>query len=252
MVFMKVDKQNTLLMVVPAILYSIQMSLEYVALGNLDAAVFSVLVQTKLLATAGCAVLVLRKKIKKVQVISLFLLTIGVMMCNMKNIGNGGGDSVNNTENDGGDGSRRLTEEVEFEVGDVENEHINDTDEVLVASIPDTTVGILATVGIAACSGLASVYTEKVIKAKRPQKEQQSQQPIQYGLAYTQVQLAVVSLFVIGIYCILMELDVIMEKGLFYGFDGPALLSIFNGAIGGLIVAAGEPKCTLKVYSEPC
>jgi UDP-sugar transporter A1/2/3 len=60
------------------------MSLEYVALANLDAAVFSVLVQTKLLFTAISAALVLGKKLKYIQIISLVLLTLGVMMCNMK------------------------------------------------------------------------------------------------------------------------------------------------------------------------
>ena len=43
------------------------MTLEYIALGNIDASVFSVLVQTKLLATAGCSVCILGRKIKKVR-----------------------------------------------------------------------------------------------------------------------------------------------------------------------------------------
>ena len=65
--FIKQDRRNTALMCVPATLYSVQMTLEYIALGNIDASVFSVLVQTKLLATAGCAVCILGKKIKKVR-----------------------------------------------------------------------------------------------------------------------------------------------------------------------------------------
>eukprot|EP00571_Detonula_confervacea_P017432 CAMPEP_0172301992 /NCGR_PEP_ID=MMETSP1058-20130122/3773_1 /TAXON_ID=83371 /ORGANISM="Detonula confervacea, Strain CCMP 353" /LENGTH=408 /DNA_ID=CAMNT_0013012315 /DNA_START=85 /DNA_END=1311 /DNA_ORIENTATION=- len=212
--FMQQDKKNTYLMAVPATLYSIQMTLEYVALGNIDAAVFSVLVQTKLLATAGCAVLILGKRIKKVQLISLILLTVGVMLCNMKNVGNA------------------ESEKEDTVVGDSKK-------------------GIMATLGIAACSGFASVYTEKVIKAKRSinsgsnaqlpsQQQQVKDQPVKenYGLAYTQVQLAVVSLIIMGFYCMVMELDEIMEKGLWYGFTGPAFISIFVSAIGGLIVAA--------------
>ena len=203
--FIKQDKRNTILMAVPATLYSIQMTLEYIALGNLDASVFSVLVQTKLLATAGCAVIILRKSIKKVQLISLVLLTIGVMLCNMK------------------EGSSNL---------DTSSEEA------------DTTKGILATLSIAACSGFASVYTEKVIKAKRkinddlPSSQSESSKKEQYGLAYTQVQLAFVSLVIMGLYCATIELDVIIEKGLWYGFNGAAYVSIFVSAIGGLIVAA--------------
>ena len=196
--FMKQDQRNTFLMVVPATLYSIQMSLEYIALGNIDAAVFSVLVQTKLLATAGCSVLIMGKRIKKVQLISLVLLMIGVMLCNMKD----------NTE-----------------------------------SSESSKKGIFATLGIAACSGFAAVYTEKVIKAKRPCNDQlpsshDNPSKEKYGLAYTQVQLAIVSLVIMGLYCSVMEMNQILEKGLWYGFNGPAFLSIFVSALGGLIVAA--------------
>lgn len=220
-VFLKQDKRNTILMGVPAACYSLQMTLEYIALANLDAAIFSVLVQTKLLATAGCAVLVLRKKIKKVQLISLMLLTIGVMLCNMKDFGK----SSNN--------ARRLIE------GGRDLQQLEDV-------TPETTKGIVATLAIAACSGFASVYTEKVIKAKRTsrkvelptQQEQKHQSGAEYGLAFTQVQLAVVSLVIMGLYCIVMELDVILEKGLWYGFDVPASISIFVSAFGGLTVAA--------------
>jgi UDP-sugar transporter A1/2/3 len=203
--FMRQDRRNSLLMVVPATLYSIQMTLEYVALGNIDAAVFSVLVQTKLLATAACSVFILGKRIRKKQLISLILLMIGVMLCNMKDFGN-----TESSEN-----SRK---------------------------------GIIATLGISACSGFASVYTEKVIKAKRninsvaddmlPSHDQPSKE--KYGLAYTQVQLAVVSLVIMGFYCAHAERDQILEKGLWYGFNGPAFVSIFVSAIGGLIVAAGK------------
>ena len=112
----------------------------------------------------------------------------------------------------------------------------------------DTTKGIIATLSIAACSGFASVYTEKVIKAKRniTRKEeeelplQSQQQAQQYGLVYTQVQLAFVSLVIMGFYCVVMELEEILEKGLWYGFNFPAYVSIFVSAIGGLTVAAGK------------
>ena len=230
--FIKRDKRNTLLMGVPAALYCIQGNLEYLALGNLDAAVFSVLVQTKLLATAGCAVLILRKKIKKVQLISLVLLTVGVMLCNMK-------DYSRNTIS-----GRRLSE-IDKEM--------------------DTTKGIFATLSIAACSGFASVYTEKVIKAKRnittrsgeeklPLQNERHQQP-QYGLVYTQVQLAFVSLVIMGFYCLVVESGEIIEKGLWYGFNFPAYVSIFISAIGGLTVAAGTFRnfllCTSYLSNKP-
>ena len=73
-----------MLVAVPASAYNLQTSLEFVALANRDAAMFSVLLQTKLLFTATFAYIVSRKKLKYVQVISLLLLTVGVTLCNMK------------------------------------------------------------------------------------------------------------------------------------------------------------------------
>jgi solute carrier family 35 (UDP-sugar transporter), member A1/2/3 len=192
--YLRLDMRNTLLLAVPATAYNFQMKLEYVALANLNAAVFSVLVQTKLLFTAVMAFVVLQKKLKYIQVISLVLLTVGVMLCNMSS------DAATT-----GWGSAAMT-------------------------------GIAATLGIALSSGFASVYTEKVIKAQR--NPNLSANEGEYGLAYTQVQLALMSLCTIGAYALWQDLPKIVENGLFYKFTGAAVLSIFNSAIGGLIVAS--------------
>lgn len=191
--YLKEDFRNTILLVVPASAYNLQMTLEYIALANLDAAVFSVLVQTKLLCTAVCAALVLNKKLRYVQVISLVLLTTGVMLCNLK------GTAVEASE-----------------------------------SAMNPTKGIIATLGIAASSGLASVYTEKVIKGgNRP-----SNLTEEYGLAYTQVQLALMALLVMGAYAFAKDSKEIMEYGLFHNFTPAAFASILMSSIGGLIVAS--------------
>jgi len=218
------DRRNTLLLAVPASAYNLQMSLEYVALANLDAAVFSVLVQTKLLFTATFAAVVLRTRLKYIQVISLVLLTSGVMLCNLSNAK--GGDSSSST--------------------------LWDT---------HTIKGITATLGIAVSSGFASVYTEKVIKATQrnaamagvaPQQQQSGGSNAsansmstgvvvdssQYGLAYTQVQLALMSLITIGVYACINDFKQIVEYGLFYNFTMSAFASVLSSALGGLIVAA--------------
>jgi len=104
----------------------VQQTLEYVALSNLDASAFSVLVQTKLLATAIFAVVLMGRKLNRAQTISLILLTSGVMLCNMK------------TDTDVDKDSRDSSQ----------------------------TTGVLATLGISLSSGFASVYTEKVIKVR--------------------------------------------------------------------------------------
>ena len=82
--FLKLDYKNMVLLCVPATVYNIQQTLEYVALSNIDASAFSVLVQTKLLATAVFAVFLMGRKLNRAQTLSLTLLTTGVMLCNMK------------------------------------------------------------------------------------------------------------------------------------------------------------------------
>ncbi len=192
--FLRLDYKNGILLAVPATVYNIQQTLEYVALSNIDAAIFSVVVQTKLLATAIFAVIIVGKKLKKAQVISLVLLTVGVMLCNIKS-----------------------------DTGD-ENSKYYDS----------ATKGILATLGISLSSGFAAVYTEKVIKAQKNASTVRQQ----YSLAYMQVQLAGVSLIIIGAWAILNDFSAIVEGGLFQEFNGAAFVSVVNSALGGLTVAA--------------
>ena len=163
--FLKEDHRNSLLLAIPAAAYSFQMSMEYVALANLDASIFSVLVQGKLLTTATFSAVLLRKKLKYTQIISLVLLTAGVMLINITNKSSSVEDDASSTK------------------------------------------GVLATLGIAISSGFAGVYTEKVIKAQRKSAARQT-----YGLAYVQVQLALVSLVILGFYAVAEDYNDIMEK----------------------------------------
>ena len=150
--------------------------------------------------------------------VSLVLLTVGVMLANLR----GGGDGA----------SSNMT-------------------------------GILATLGISTLSGFAAVYTEKVIKSQRVERSKE------YGLAYMQVQLAAASLLIIGLWAIIADFEKISENGrntltpsappaslllpvslashgygdcsasgLWHNFNGTAMLSVFNSALGGLTVAA--------------
>jgi len=202
--YFREDATNTLLLIIPASAYNLQTSMEYVALANLDSAFFSVLVQSKLLTTAVFSVIVLRKKLKCIQIISLLLLTSGVMLCNFPR-----GNSVDDTVAGGG------------------------MDEKSDDSRGSFTKGIMATLTIAISSGFASVYTEKVIKGRR--------RPIlengDYGLAYMQVQLATMSILTMGGYAIVNDYSTITEYGLFYKFTMGAAVTVSQSAIGGLIVA---------------
>ena len=73
-------------MCVPAILYAIQKNLLYLAISNLDAAVFQVAYQGKILTTALFSVLVLGKKMTKRQVVALFILLAGVALVQLSSL----------------------------------------------------------------------------------------------------------------------------------------------------------------------
>jgi len=194
--YLKEDMRNTLLLAAPASAYCFNMSMEYVALAHLDAAVFSVAVQAKLLFTALMAVIFMRKRLKLIQFISLVLLTVGVMLCNL--------DKLQNSE---------------AETDLMDNKNI---------------YGLVVTISIALSSGFASVYTERVIKGRGAAR---TVSDAEYGLAYTQVQLAIISIVAIVIYAIISDFKQIAVYGWFHNFTPAVFLSIVSSAVGGLIVA---------------
>ena len=113
-----------------------------------------------------------------------------------------------------------------------------------------TIKGIFATLGIATSSGFASVYTEKVIKARRNVSITRQS----YSLAYMQVQLATASLVIMGCYAMMKDYQAILTQGLWHNFTWKACVTVFNSAIGGLIVAAvlKFSDSVLKGYATAC
>jgi UDP-sugar transporter A1/2/3 len=78
---------------IPALLYTIQNNLIYLAISNLDAAVFQVTVQIKILTTAIFMVIMLNRSLKPLQWFSLFILFVGVSIIQIQNVKSGGGES---------------------------------------------------------------------------------------------------------------------------------------------------------------
>jgi solute carrier family 35 (UDP-sugar transporter), member A1/2/3 len=69
---------DTLKLAIPAMAYTIQTFLLYVAIENLDAATFMVTYQLKILTTAFFTVLILKRRLSLWQWISLLILVVGV------------------------------------------------------------------------------------------------------------------------------------------------------------------------------
>jgi len=69
-----------------ALLYTVQKNLLYVAISNLDAAVFQVTYQAKILTTALFSVLLLKRKLSRQKIGGLLLLTMGVALVQLDKV----------------------------------------------------------------------------------------------------------------------------------------------------------------------
>ena len=76
-------KRDVLLHAVPALLYTVQNNFMYLAISNLDAAVYQVCSQLKLITAAIFSVTFLRKYISRYQWFSLFILGFGLVLVNL-------------------------------------------------------------------------------------------------------------------------------------------------------------------------
>ncbi|KEG15089.1 UDP-galactose transporter [Trypanosoma grayi] len=78
--------KETLKISVPAALFTLQNYLIFVGLANLDATTFQVWSQTKLLSAAVLSVLMLGRRLSMMQWVSLFVLTLGVLLTQQQDL----------------------------------------------------------------------------------------------------------------------------------------------------------------------
>uniref|UniRef100_A0A8C0IK62 Solute carrier family 35 member A1 n=1 Tax=Chelonoidis abingdonii TaxID=106734 RepID=A0A8C0IK62_CHEAB len=69
---------------VPSVVYAVQNNMAFLALSNLDAAVYQVTYQLKIPCTALCTVLMLNRSLSKLQWFSVFMLCGGVTLVQWK------------------------------------------------------------------------------------------------------------------------------------------------------------------------
>lgn len=198
---------------VPAILYTLQNTLQYTAVSNLDAATFQVTYQLKILTTAFFSVVMLQRVLSRPQWVSLLLLTAGIAMVQLPS------DVVSayffkppvDSSAGPGEADQKVNQKrQEATKGDEMNQFLG-----------------LVSVSIACIlSGLAGVYFEKVLKGTQP------------SLWVRNVQLSFFSLFPAFFIGVLGKDGAsISENGFFHGYNGVVWTAIFLQAFGGIIVA---------------
>ncbi|XP_071536088.1 UDP-N-acetylglucosamine transporter-like [Panulirus ornatus] len=119
------QKISTLKVCVPSLVYLIQNNLLYYSASNIDAATYQVTNQMKILTTAIFAVLILHKRLRGTQWVSLALLTVGVCLVQISS----------------------------------SDKAFNST-----TTVQNRVLGCVAAVGACFCSGFAGIYFEKILK----------------------------------------------------------------------------------------
>ncbi|KAK9494865.1 nucleotide-sugar transporter-domain-containing protein [Lipomyces doorenjongii] len=200
---------------IPACLYTVQNSLQYVAVSNLDAATFQVTYQLKIITTAIFSVTMLHRSLSPLKWMSLLMLTLGIALVQLPHdVISIVASSFNLT--------LRLTggSDDESETGKEEHHSLEGEDAM------NRTLGLVAVLIACILSGLAGVYFEKVLKGTNA------------SLWVRNVQLSFFSIFpALFIGVLWKDGASIAEKGFFFGYNPVVWTAIGFQAGGGIVVA---------------
>jgi len=199
--FMAKQLQFDYRVAVLAALYIVQKNLLYLAMSNLDAAVFQVTYQLKVLTTALFSVLLLKKKLSTQQVIAMIFLTLGVALVQL--------DKVDENASKSYQEQNRL-------------------------------MGVLAVLGASCTSGFGGVYFELVVKPQTNLGKSETTTPPRPAPSVwaKNVQLSTFGLLIGLVTAFIKDRQKISSQGFFQGYTPWVLAVIVTQAIGGLVVAA--------------
>ncbi|MCJ1367080.1 hypothetical protein MMC16_006212 [Acarospora aff. strigata] len=216
---------------IPASLYTLQNSLQYIAISNLDAATFQVTYQLKILTTALFSVALLGRTLSPRKWVALLLLTLGVAIVQTSS-----GESAS---------MRDMQQRFFFprSLSDLRNlgsavpAHIvkrsatyEGIQEDILLEHPrmNGSVGLMAVIAACTVSGLAGVYFEKVLKDSSTSA----------SLWVRNVQLSFYSLFpALFIGVVFVDGEEIAKNGFFEGYNWIVWTAVCFQAFGGIIVA---------------
>ncbi len=221
----EVLKPRELLMLsVPSLLYTLQNNLLYIALANLDAAIYQVCYQLKILTTALFSVLLLKRALSRTKWMSLVILTVGVSL----------------TELDAHKVSTAAAANADPE-----------------ANEQSPTLGFLCVLMACLTSGFAGVWFEKILKGvgsssssskagggsgqqqlagQGPSPSKRATTPaISMWIRNIQMGATSVAMALLAVYS--KDRALVLEKGFFYGYTRAVVGVVLLQALGGLVVA---------------
>jgi drug/metabolite transporter (DMT)-like permease len=231
---------------IPAMLYTLQNSLQYIAVSNLNAATFQVTYQLKILTTALFSVLLLRRSLKPRRWLSLLLLMLGVAIVQMPSgePSSAAGAlyesqskffwprSLEELRDLGSSAAAELVQRSSKLMDDITRRsatYEGIKEDVAMQQVQmNASLGFMAVVVACMLSGLAGVYFEKVLKDSG----------VTVSVWVRNVQLSFYSLFpafFLGV--VFKDGAEIAKSGFFTGYNWVVWTAIAFQAIGGVIVA---------------
>ena len=218
---------------IPASLYVLQNSLQYIAISNLDSATFQVTYQFKILPTALFSVLLLKRTLAPKQWLALLLLMVGVAIVQIP--ANDAAIAPFATRPSSFHWPRSLEAWTHFHRAaaaplykrSATYEGIAE-DEGLINPETNAVLGVAAAIGGCIVSAAASVYFEKILKDSNTQA----------SLWIRNVQLAFYSLFpALFVGVMFVDGEEIAQHGFFVGYNWFVWLTIFVQSLGGVVVS---------------
>ncbi|KAE8148247.1 nucleotide-sugar transporter-domain-containing protein [Aspergillus avenaceus] len=214
---------------IPASLYTLANSLQYIALSNLQAVSFQVTYQLKLIATAVFSLIVLNRSIPLRKWGLLLLLLVGVGFVQLPIAST---DEASFQDESAHHAFPRSLEEWKAVKLDRPNLHKRSAtyegiEEDILTAFPrmNATIGLLATIGACVAASLAAVYFEKVLKDSAKST----------SLWVRNVQLAVYSIFpALFIGVVFLDGEKIAADGFFEGYNWTVWSTIVVQALGGI------------------
>ncbi|PLW05059.1 hypothetical protein PCANC_27628 [Puccinia coronata f. sp. avenae] len=153
-----VFSQDWLCLGIPAVMFVVQNNLQYLAASNLSVPLFQMTYQLKILTTALCSVLLLKRRLKKTQWASLIILATGVAIVQLSS-----------------QETSRTTEMEELSEG------LKGGTEPMIrgnrSHKMNQLVGLMAVVSACLSSGFASVYLERLLKSTGTKTSTHSNSP---------------------------------------------------------------------------
>lgn len=201
---------DTLKVCVPAIIYVVQNNLLYVAVSNLEAAIYMVTYQLKILTTALFTVIILRRRLSVLQWLALALLFAGVAMVQV---------DQNNAKIAASKKSLNISDE------DLLGNLTSTNTTAPVSRKENSIHGFLAILAACILSGFAGIYFEKILKGS------------DISVFMRNIQLAIISLPASLASVFIKDSEKVFEKGFLVGFDWQVWGMIMISSLGGLTVA---------------